>query len=126
MPAQNVPPAPVSTRAATSLRASSSSNAPAMPFATAPLTAFLASGRLIVMTATPSSTSVSTASDILTTSLGLEADAAVEPDGLGVHVVVLDERPHQVGELLRPPIRLGKTTGATSLALNSSASSLKP
>src|ERR1700677_2523406 len=38
--------------------------AAAMPRATAPLTAFLASGRLTVMTATPSLTSVSTGSDI--------------------------------------------------------------
>jgi hypothetical protein len=35
-----------------------------MPRATAPLTAFRASGRLIVMTATPSLTSVRTGSDI--------------------------------------------------------------
>src|SRR5579875_2236550 len=37
------------------------------------------------------------------TSLGLEPDPAVEADHLGVHVVVLDERAHQVPELLRPP-----------------------
>ena len=48
----------------TSLLASNSSSAAAMPRATAPLTAFLASGRLMVMTATPSLTSVRTASGI--------------------------------------------------------------
>ncbi len=51
MPAQNVPPAPVSTSTDTSARPSSSSTAAAMPRATAPLTAFRASGRLIVTTA---------------------------------------------------------------------------
>ena len=45
-----------------SLRASNSSTAAAMPRATSPLTAFRASGRLIVMTATPSETSVRIAS----------------------------------------------------------------
>ena len=57
MPAQNVPPAPVSTIATTSGRGSSSSMAAAMPLATASLTALRACGRLMVMTATPPSTS---------------------------------------------------------------------
>ena len=64
MPALNVPPAPVSTSTRTSLRASRSSTAAAIPRATAPLMAFRASGRLIVMTATPSVTSVRTGSAI--------------------------------------------------------------
>src|SRR5260370_26166202 len=38
-----------------------------------------------------------------TSLLGLEPDPAVEADDLGVHVVVLDQGPHQVGELVRPP-----------------------
>ena len=62
MPALKVPPAPVSTSTLMSLRASNSSTAAAMPRATSPLTAFRASGRLIVMTATPSDTSVRIAS----------------------------------------------------------------
>src|ERR1700733_7591183 len=37
------------------------------------------------------------------TSLGLEPDAAVEPDDLRIHIVVLDQRPHQMSELVRPP-----------------------
>src|SRR5262249_9902751 len=37
------------------------------------------------------------------TSLGLEPDATVETDDLRVHVVVLDERAHQVPELRCPP-----------------------
>src|SRR5262249_7143104 len=48
----------------TSLRPSSSSVAAAIPRATSPLTAFLASGRLIVITAMPSATSVWTTSDM--------------------------------------------------------------
>src|SRR4051812_40863715 len=79
-----------------------------MPRATAPLTAFLAFGRLIVITATPSSTSVRTSSDMVRTSLGLEADTAVEADGLGVDVVVLDQRAHQVRELGRLSHALGE------------------
>src|ERR1022692_1766803 len=35
----------------------------------------------------------------IATSLGLEPDAAVEADHLGVHVVVLDQGPHQMAEL---------------------------
>ena len=60
MPAQNVPPAPVSTSATTSGRGSSSSMAAATPLATASLTALRACGRSMVMTATPPSTSTVT------------------------------------------------------------------
>src|SRR5919206_3121329 len=88
-----------------------------MPWATAPLTAFLASGRLIVMTATPPSTSVRTASDIVRTSLGLEADAAVEADDFGVHVVVLDQGTDEVGELRRPAHALGEDDRREELLL---------
>src|SRR5918992_393448 len=108
MPAQNVPPAPVMTSTETSLRSSSSSSAPAMPCATAPLTAFLALGRLIVMTATPPSTSTRTSSDMLNASLRLETDAAVETDRFSVHVVVLDEHADEVGELGRGTEALGE------------------
>ena len=51
IPAQNVPPAPVSTMTWTSLRSSSSSKAAAMLAATAWLMALRACGRLIVTTA---------------------------------------------------------------------------
>src|SRR5260221_8201912 len=64
MPALNVPAAPVRTSTLMSLRPSNSSTAAAMPRATSPLTAFRASGRLIVMTATPSVTAVRIASDM--------------------------------------------------------------
>src|SRR5271165_7071141 len=102
MPALKVPPAPVSTRTLTSGPESNSSMAAATPRATSPLTAFLASGRLMVMTAMPPLTSVRTASDIGWGSLlRLEANAAVEANYLGVHVIVLDECPRQLGELGR-------------------------
>src|ERR1022692_423978 len=115
IPAQNVPPAPVSTITWMSVRVSSSSRAAAIPLATASLTALRAEGRSIVTTATGPSTSVSTASDTGVASpvrcrglpppagrlLRLEPDTAVEPDYLGVHVVVLDQRPDQVCELGR-------------------------
>ncbi len=55
IPAQKVPPAPVMIATLTSLRASTSSRASAMRAATAAFTAFFALGRLMVMTATPSS-----------------------------------------------------------------------
>src|SRR6516165_7339450 len=110
MPALNVPPAPVRISTRTSLMPSSSSTAAAMPRATSPLTALRASGRLMVMTAIPPSTSVRTASSAITASglLGLEPDAAVEADDLGVHVVVLDQRPDQVRELGRGAHPLGE------------------
>src|SRR6516164_10513477 len=50
IPAQNVPPAPVSTPTRRSPSASSSSAAAARARAAAPSSAFLASGRLMVMT----------------------------------------------------------------------------
>ena len=56
MPAQNVPPAPVSTMTRMSGRASRSSRTAAIPAATAPFTAFRAAGRLMVTTATGPST----------------------------------------------------------------------
>src|SRR5690348_11649376 len=87
-----------------------------MPWATAPLMAFLASGRLIVMTATPPSTSVRTASDIRT-SLGLEADTAVETDDFGVDVVVLDQGADEVGELRRAAHALGEDDRRDELLL---------
>ncbi len=71
IPAQNVPPAPVMTIAVTSLRSSSSSREAAIPRATAPLIAFLALGRLMVMTATPSSTATRTSSDMHTSADGV-------------------------------------------------------
>src|SRR5487761_1249916 len=126
MPAQNVPPAPVRMRTRTSLRVSRSSMAAAMPAETAPLTAFRASGRLIVMTATPSSTSMRTSSatpalqllwSVRARLLRLEPDAAVEPHDLGVHVVVLDQRAHQVGELSRRAKPLGKRHRRNQLGL---------
>src|SRR5271165_1456439 len=40
--------------------------------------------------------------------LGLEPDAPVEADHLAVHVVVLDQRPDQVTEFIRPPHPLGE------------------
>ncbi len=55
MPAQKVPPAPVMIPTETSERESMSSSASAIRAATAAFTAFLALGRLMVMTATPSS-----------------------------------------------------------------------
>ena len=64
MPAQNVPPAPVSTMTWTSGRASRSSRVAAIPAATAPFTAFRAAGRLMVTTATGPSTPHSTASEV--------------------------------------------------------------
>jgi hypothetical protein len=60
IPEQNVPPAPVSTATRKSFSLSSRSIAALMPSAAARFIAFLASGRLIVTTRTPSSTSVST------------------------------------------------------------------
>src|SRR5215472_13034134 len=113
IPELNVPPAPVRIRTRTSFLASRSSTALAMPRATSPLTAFLASGRLMVMTATPSLTSVRTASGIDFPSspaaptlpassrslFGLEPDATVEAEDLGVHVVILDQGAHEVPEL---------------------------
>src|SRR5690606_2711823 len=109
MPAQNVPPAPVSTYTETSLRSSSSSRAAATPRAMAPLMAFLTFGRLSVMTAIPPSTSTRTSSDTATSGLlGLEADAAVQADDLGVDVVVLNQHPHQVGELRGTAHALGE------------------
>src|ERR1035437_7419968 len=111
MPAQNVPPAPVSTITRISVRASRSSSAAAMAPATASLTALRAVGRSIVTTATGPSTSVSTASGTASppvccsalppdpaSLLRLEPDTAVEPDDLGVHVVVLDQRSDEVRE----------------------------
>ena len=64
MPAQNVPPAPVSTITWTSGRASRSSRVAAIAAATAWFTAFRAAGRLMVMTATGPSASHSTASGV--------------------------------------------------------------
>src|SRR6266571_3266182 len=140
IPALKFPPAPVTISTRTSPRASSSSVARAMPRATSPLTAFLLSGRLIVMTAMPSSTVMRIASAIVTSlrlapevalrsrgrpawpralapltwagtwqrSLGLEPDVAVEADDLGIDVVVLDQRPDQVAELLSGAHPLGE------------------
>src|SRR5215469_1531556 len=129
MPALNVPPAPVSTSTRTSGLASKSSTAAAMPRATSPLTAFLASGLLIVMTATPSPTSVRTASGIGASLLaviaisgsrrllGLEPDAAVEADDLGVHIVVLDQRADKVRELSSCAHSLGENDRSGQLGL---------
>src|ERR1700677_4254753 len=39
----------------------------------------------------------------VTSSLRLYPDAPVEPDDLRVHVLVLDQRPHQLPELVRSP-----------------------
>src|SRR5271166_2744817 len=61
MPAQKKPPAPVSTPTDISSSPSSSSRAPAMPAATAALTAFRTSGRLIVISSTLPRRSLSTA-----------------------------------------------------------------
>src|SRR6185312_6911037 len=112
----------------TSLRASISSAWAASDRATAPLIALRASGRLMVRTATPSSTVLKTTSAMATSLgrgrgrvtpeadaarrrparaapsvtlylLGLEPDAAVEPDDLGVHIVVVDQGEGQLGEL---------------------------
>src|SRR6516164_1447804 len=130
IPAQKVPPAPVMISEVTSLRVSNSSMCAAMLRATASLTALRASGRLIVMMPMPSATSAKTAS---ATSLPpwrsrerctrravsprrgrapgllwLESDAAVEADDLGVHVVVLDQRPDELGELGRGAHALGE------------------
>ncbi len=57
MPAQKVPPAPVMIPTVRSPRESRSSSAAAICSATARFTAFLARGRLMVMTATPSAAS---------------------------------------------------------------------
>src|SRR6516164_6669381 len=65
IPAQNVPPAPVSTPTRRSPSASSSSAAAARARAAAPSSAFLASGRLMVMTWTWPRRSAVTGSDIL-------------------------------------------------------------
>src|ERR1700735_32300 len=116
IPAENVPPSPVSTSTRTSALASNCPTAAAMPRATSPLTALRACGRLIVMTAIPSSTSVRTASAI-TASLRLESEAAVEADDLGVHVVILDQRPDQVSELGRGSRPLGEDHGGGQLRL---------
>ena len=62
IPAENVPPAPVSTPARSSVAASSSSTASRIPAATAPFRALRASGRLIVMTCTAPWRSTSTSS----------------------------------------------------------------
>src|ERR1700733_543067 len=126
----------ISTR--TSLALSNASTAVAIPRATSPLTALRAAGRLMVMTATPSSTSVRTASSSAMAAslpgprpfrfrpgrgplgpepasgwnlLGLEPDAAVEADDVGVHVVVLDQRPDQERELGRRAHALGEDDG---------------
>src|ERR1700688_3935116 len=45
------------------------------------------------------------------TSFRLEPDAAVEPDDLRVHVVVLDQHPHQLAELGWAPQALGEYHG---------------
>ena len=66
MPEENVPPAPVRTPTDSSVSPSSRSIAAATPWATAPLTALRASGRLMVMTRTLSLVSTSTASGWLT------------------------------------------------------------
>src|SRR3954454_13563115 len=60
MPAQNVPPAPVTMAIRRSPVASRWSSAAPMPSATARLTALRASGRLMVMVRTPPSSAVST------------------------------------------------------------------
>src|SRR5215469_3194905 len=118
IPELNVPPAPVRIRTCTSFLASRSSTAPAIPRATSPLTAFLASGRLMVMTATPSLTSVRTAGIGCDLSLlRLEPDAAVESDDLGVHVVVLNQRADQVRELSRRAHPLGEHDRGDQLRL---------
>src|SRR5215469_1497237 len=137
MPALKVPPAPVSTRTLTSPRLSKSSIAPAMPRATSPLTALRACGLSIVMTATLSATSVRIASAIAVPPdrrrtinvargrlsmrwpglLGLESDAAVEPDHFGIHVVVVDQRPDELGELGRGAHPLGKDDWRDQLRL---------
>src|ERR1035437_5169271 len=106
-----VPSTSVSTITRISVRASRSSSAAAMALATASLTALRAVGRSIVTTATGPSTSVSTASGTASppvccsalppdpaSLLRLEPDTAVEPDDLGVHVVVLDQRSDEVRE----------------------------
>src|SRR5580692_2351823 len=49
--------------------------------------------------------------------LGLEPDPAVEADDLGVHVVVLDQGPDQVPELIRPPHALGEHDRSHQLRL---------
>src|SRR5262249_29405551 len=107
-----------------------SSMAAATPRATASLTALRACGRLMVMTATPPSTSADTASGMFappgtarragtaaSLSLRLEPDTAVEADDLGVHVVVLDQRPDQGGELRRRPHPLGEDDRRGQLGL---------
>jgi hypothetical protein len=58
IPAQNVPPAPVITPTRRSSRPSSASMAAATPAATSALTALRASGRLMVITRTPSASPV--------------------------------------------------------------------
>ena len=63
MPAQNVPPAPVSTPTRRSSSASSRSIASAIPCATAALTALRACGRSMVTTSTPSAGVLMSTSD---------------------------------------------------------------
>jgi hypothetical protein len=65
IPAQNVPPAPVSTAAAASSRDSNSSIAALIASAVSLSIAFFASGRLMVITMTRSRTSVRTESVII-------------------------------------------------------------
>src|SRR5260370_15640602 len=53
-------------------------------------------------------------------SFGLEPDAAVEPDDLGIHVIVLDQRPDELGELGGGAHPLGEHHGGDHPGLNSS------
>src|SRR5438093_9801295 len=74
-----------------SLRRSIWSVASAIARATAALTAFLASGRLMVRVATPSATSKITSDMARSSSARRHADRPVEADRLAVHHRVLDD-----------------------------------
>src|SRR5260221_13770309 len=50
-------------------------------------------------------------------SFGLEPDAAVEPDDVGIHVIVLDQRPDELGELGGGAHPLGEHPGGDTPGL---------
>src|SRR3954471_6032185 len=105
MPAQNDPPAPVSTPALSSSSESSSSRAPATAWASALLTALRAWGRLRVISRTPSRRSVSTGSSLMGgTLVALRGEKRQRRLALAAQLSQVDLDP-------REPTRLGKHPG---------------
>src|SRR5919197_2180370 len=116
MPAQNDPPAPVSTPTLSSSSPSSSSRAAATPCASALLTALRAWGRLRVISSTPARRSVSTGSSLMAGTLRAKQSQGGLALAAQLRQIHLDPRkPPRLGQHAR--LRLHDLGGQHAVAL---------